>query len=100
MSLALTRLLSDGTAHSLPPIWIDEATIFNISRTLDEAMTLPLKSVMFSNNVMVTINGTLISCTEYYNIMYLDVWMMNTLTTRLHIIEPGTHNHSRFKLSL
>ena len=93
---SLTRLLSNiGTAHSILPIWINESTIFNISKMFNETMTLPLISMMFSNNVTTSINGTLIRCTEYY--MHLDVWMMNTITTRLHIIEPGTHNHGRFK---
>ena len=57
-------------------------------------MTLPLISMMLSYNVTTSINETLISCTEYY--IYLDVWMMNTLTTRLHIIEPGAPNYSGF----
>ena len=85
-----TKFILYGTARSTLPIQIDESIVLNISRTLDETMTLPLISVMLSNNVTASINGTLISCTELY--MHLDIWMMNTLTTRLHIIEPGTHN--------
>lgn len=71
-----------------------DGSIFNISKTSDETMTLPLISMMLSDNVTTSINGTLISCTEYYT--YLDVWMMNALTTRLHIIEPGAPNYGRF----
>ena len=65
---------------------------FNITRKLyHETLTLPLVSMMFSDN------ETLIHCTENYNFnLNSDIWIMNTLTTRLHIIEPGTPNYGRF----
>ena len=83
-----------GAARRTTPIQIDETTVINISRTLDVTLALPLISVMLSDNVTASINGTSISCTELY--MYMDVWVMNKLTTRLHVIEPGAPNYSRF----
>ena len=91
-----TRTLSDiGMAQSTTPIWIDESTILNISRILDETLALPLVSMMLSDNVTPSINGTSIRCTEYHN-LHSDLWIANTLTTRLYIIERGAPNYSRF----
>ena len=70
------RTLSDiGMAQSTIPIRIDESNIFNISRMLDETLALPLVSMMLSNNVTPSINGTsiyaaqnTIICTQSYGL--------------------------------
>ena len=86
-----------GTTQRTVQLRIDESNIFNISKLFDESLTLPLASVMFSDNVTDSINGTLISCMEYQNLdSKLEVWIMETLSTRLHIIEPGVLNYCRF----
>ena len=90
-----SRVLSYiGRVRRTTPLQIDETTVINISRTLDETLALPLISVMLSDNVTASINGTSISCTELYT--YMDVWVMNKLTTRLHVIEPGAPKYSTF----
>ena len=50
--------------------------------------------MILHDNVSSSINGTLISCTEYYYID-MDVWTANTLTTVLHILEPEAPNYSK-----
>ena len=88
-----------GISQHIAWILIDESNVFNISKVFDENLTLPLISVMFSDNVTASINESLIivHCTEYYNLnSNLDIWIMNTLTTRLHIIEPEAPNYCRF----
>ena len=40
-----------GTPRRTVQLWIDESNIFNISKLFDEDLTLPLVSVMFSDNV-------------------------------------------------
>ena len=90
-------LSRSGISQSIVQIWIDESNIFNISGVIDESLALPLVSVMFSDNVTASINGTLISCTEVYNLnLNSDIWIKNTLTTRLHIIERRAPNYCRF----
>ena len=64
-----------GTARTTTPLQMDETIVINISRTLDETLALPLISVMLSDNVTASINGTSISWTELY--MYMDVTVMN-----------------------
>ena len=77
-------------------LWIDESNIFSISKHFDENLTLPLVSVMFANNVTLPINGTSIFCTEYQNLdSNLEVWITETLSTTLHIIESGAPNYGR-----
>ena len=88
-----------GTAQRTTPIQIDETTMFNISRSLDETMPLPLISVILSDNVTASVNKTIISCTGYDNLF--NELIMNTLTTQVHIIdsEPRVPNFSRFELN-
>ena len=62
-----------------------------------ENMTFSLVSIIRSDNVITSINGTIISCTEYYYIDS-DVWTANTLTTMLHILESEAPNYSRLLL--
>ena len=85
-----------GTPQRTVQLWIDESTIFNISKHFDENLTLPLVSVMFANDVTLPINGTSIFCTEYQNLdSNLEVWITETLSTTLHIIGPGAPNYGR-----
>ena len=89
-------LSSFGTPQSIGRLRIDESNIFSVSKLFDENLTLPLASVMFSDSVTDPINGTLITCTDYHSLdSNLDVWITETLSTRLHIIEPGAPSYGR-----
>ena len=71
------RLQYSGTARRATSIIIGSIT-FNISRTLDESMALPLISTIITNSVTTDINGTLVNCSE--------LGTNTQLTTRIHII--------------
>lgn len=74
-----TRLLQySGTAQRTTPIMIGLIT-FNISRMLDESLTLPLVSTIISNGVTTDVNGTVVICTE--------VGANTQLMTSIHIID-------------
>ena len=59
-----TRLLQySGTAQRATPIVIGSIT-FDISRMLDESLTLPLVSTIISDGVTTDVNGTMVICSE------------------------------------
>ena len=66
--------------------------MFNITRTLNETLSLPLISMMLADNMTAKFNGTLINCSGISQAN-----MMNTMSTRIHIIENGTE-YSMFTL--
>ena len=88
-----TQFLSLNTVVS--PIFMNQ--YFWTSQMSGENMTFSPVSMIRSDNVTTFINGTIISCTEYYYIDS-DVWTANTLTTMLHILESEAPNYSRLLL--